>query len=181
MGKTPILSEPKILKASFRFEIVLVAPEIPPNTGNVGRLCVATQSGLHLIKPLGFSIDDKALRRAGLDYWKHVDLNVHENFEAFLEYRERKHPTTPVFPIENRYDHSVFETELPERAFLMFGNETQGLSGEILAHFPNQVLGMPMFSEHIRSLNLSNSVSIVLYEAIRQRLAVVSKLTSPSS
>ncbi len=149
------------------FHIVLVEPQIPPNTGNIGRLCIATKSRFHLVKPLGFDISEKAVRRAGLDYWKHVDLVVHESFQAFRE----------ALPAEARlwYFTKVAEKPLYEARFragdyLVFGKETTGLPKEVHEGEDSaQLLRIPMpGSDIVRSLNLAGSVHIALYEALRQ-------------
>lgn len=160
------------LNKDFHYHLVLLEPLIPPNTGNAGRLSVATESTLHLIEPLGFSIDDKAVRRAGLDYWKFVDLHVHRDFSAWLSWFKEKEPETPFYLIEDTQfaKKSVFEEKFPKKAAFIFGKETTGIEPEILKQYPNQILNIPMFSPQIRSLNLSNSISITLYEAIRQNL-----------
>lgn len=156
----------------FHYHLVLLEPLIPPNTGNAGRLSVATGSTLHLIEPLGFSIDDKAVRRAGLDYWKFVDLKVHTNFEAWLNWFQKNEPGAPFFLIEDgpRSTQMIYDVTLPSRAAFVFGKETTGIAPEIQEKYRDQILKIPMFSQHIRSLNLANSISIVLYEAIRQNL-----------
>lgn len=156
--------------SDFHFHIVLVEPQIPPNTGNAGRLCVAVNATLHLIEPLGFSIEDKDLRRAGLDYWKHVDLVRHENFDAWLQWRDANAPDMPFYMLTKKAEHSLFQTTFPKRAAFVFGKETKGLSDELLSQFSDRTLTIPMFSDKIRSLNLSNAISIVIYEAIRQQL-----------
>lgn len=156
---------------NFHFDVVLFEPEIPPNTGNVGRLCVGTQSTLHLIEPLGFDIDAKAVRRAGLDYWKWVDLKVHKDWDAFLEWRTQERPELPLFFIETWGDQSLYETRLPQACALIFGKETTGIPQSLFQkERGDYAVTVPMFSEHIRSLNLSNTVSLVLYEGIRQAL-----------
>ncbi len=146
--------------------IVLVEPEIPGNTGNIGRSCLAAGAHLHLIKPLGFSLDDAKVKRAGLDYWKHVSLQVHDNlaqaasvipgFDQALWFST--HATT-----------DFFDVVVPDPAVLIFGRETKGL-GETLRHeHEERLVKLPINSEHIRSLNLANSAAIALYETIRQR------------
>jgi tRNA (cytidine/uridine-2'-O-)-methyltransferase len=146
-----------------RLNIVLVEPEIPPNTGNVARLCAATGATLHLIKPLGFSIDDKQLKRAGLDYWHLLDIVIYENFREF----EEKNPMGPRYLATTKggrvYTDIVFETG----GYLIFGKETKGLAPEILERYPNTTLRLPMRAD-ARSLNLSNSVAVIVYEALRQ-------------
>ena len=146
--------------------IVLVEPEIPPNTGNVARLCAATQSRLHLVGPLGFRLDDSTLKRAGMDYWRQVDWRTWDDwaaFEAALPERAR------LWLVEQggagRYDKAVFEPE----DFLVFGRETAGLPPALLEKYSEQVLSIPMLNPESRSLNLANSVSVVLYEALRQQ------------
>ncbi len=146
--------------------VVLLEPEMPANTGNIGRTCVATGTKLHLIKPLGFEISDKMLKRAGLDYWPNLDYQVYENFEDFLE----KNPdckgklymaTTKARKI---YTEMAYEPD----GYIMFGKESAGIPEEILVAYEPYCVRIPMH-EHIRSLNLSNSVAIVLYEALRQQ------------
>ena len=143
--------------------IILHEPEIPANTGNIGRTCVATGTSLHLIKPLGFSLEEKALRRAGLDYWPHLDVHVYESFEDFLE----KHPGAKIYmattTAHKRYDVPRYGPD----CFIMFGKESAGIPEEILVEYEETCVRIPM-NENIRSLNLSNSVAIVLYEALRQ-------------
>ncbi|MBI2605120.1 MAG: tRNA (cytidine(34)-2'-O)-methyltransferase [Deltaproteobacteria bacterium] len=158
-------------KNPFHYHLVLVEPEIPPNTGNAGRLAVATNSTLHLVGKLGFSIDDKEVRRAGLDYWKHVDLIQHASFEDWLAWFEKNEPGAPFYLFSKKAARSLYRIRFPNRAAFVFGKETLGLSEEILARFPDRAATIPMFSDKIRSLNLSNAVSVALYEAIRQQLA----------
>ena len=146
--------------------IVLVEPEIPPNTGNVARLCAATRSRLHLVGPLGFRLDDSTLKRAGMDYWRQVDWWTWDDWAAFAAGLPEG---ARVWLVEQggatRYDEAVFEPE----DFLVFGRETAGLPRALLEKFPEQVLSIPMFNPEARSLNLANSVSVVLYEALRQQ------------
>lgn len=155
---------------AFRYHLVLLEPLIPPNTGNAGRLCVATESVLHLVEPLGFSIDDKAVRRAGLDYWKYVNLHTHKNFEAWLEWFKENEPGAPFYLVEDTplSQRMVYDVKYPSCAAFIFGKETTGISKEIQAQYLDQIVKIPMYSDKIRSLNLSNSISIMLYEAIRQ-------------
>lgn len=155
----------------FHYHLVLVEPEIPPNTGNAGRLAVATGSTLHLVGKLGFSIDDKEVRRAGLDYWKHVELIRHASFEDWLKWFEENEPGAPFYLFSKKTTRSLYELRFPNRAAFVFGKETLGLTEEILARFPDRTAAIPMFSDKIRSLNLSNAVSIALYEAIRQQIS----------
>ncbi len=144
--------------------VVLVEPLIPQNTGNIARLCVGTASVLHLVQPLGFDISEKAVRRAGLDYWPHLSLRVHEDWPGFLE----------ALPTDARLFGTSRRARRPHTAarfragdYLLFGKETTGLSPEILAGLGDDVLCLPRFGP-VRSLNLGNSVAVVLYEALRQ-------------
>ena len=146
------------------FEIVLYEPEIPPNTGNIIRLCANTGSRLHLIKPIGFDMNDKKLKRAGLDYSEYVNLQVHESFNQFLE----KFPITNVFSISTRGRLMINEARFTEKSILLFGPETRGLPQSLLDKMDKKkVLKIPMVNES-RSLNLSNAVAITIYEAWRQ-------------
>jgi len=143
--------------------IVLYQPEIPPNTGNIARTCACTGASLHLIRPLGFSTDEKALRRAGLDYWDKLDIHYYDNLEELLtEYDDSNFYYATKFA-DNYHDEINYETD----DFLVFGRETAGLPDYILEDHPKQCIRIPM-KENIRSFNLANSVSIVLYEALRQ-------------
>ena len=144
--------------------IVLHEPEIPANTGNIGRTCVATGTSLHLIKPLGFDISDKAVRRAGMDYWKELDLHVYEDFEEFVE----KNPGARIYMATTKARKAYTEVEYKGNDFIMFGKESAGIPEEILVKYEDTSVRIPMRGE-IRSLNLSNSVSIILYEALRQQ------------
>lgn len=145
--------------------VVLHEPEIPANTGNIGRTCTATGTVLHLIKPLGFSLDEKALKRAGLDYWKYLDVRVYENFQDFLE----KNPDAKgkLYMATTKGHHTYAEVNYEPDAYIMFGKESAGIPEEILVDYEETAIRIPM-NESIRSLNLSNSVAIVLYEALRQ-------------
>ncbi len=146
------------------FEIVLYEPEIPPNTGNIIRLCANTGSRLHLIKPIGFDMSDKKLKRASLDYSEYVNLQVHESFKQFLE----KFPITNVFSISTRGKLMLNEARFTEKSILLFGPETRGLPQSLLDKMDKKkVLKIPMVNES-RSLNLSNAVAITIYEAWRQ-------------
>ncbi|QGG47123.1 tRNA (uridine(34)/cytosine(34)/5-carboxymethylaminomethyluridine(34)-2'-O)-methyltransferase TrmL [Heliorestis convoluta] len=144
------------------FHIVLVEPEIPPNTGNVARLCAGTQSVLHLIEPLGFSIDDKQLKRAGLDYWHLLDVRTHRNWEAFREANRGAR----MFFLSTKGKKSYHQVAYEPGDFFVFGKETQGLPDWMLQEQPEQVVRIPLVA-NARSLNLSNAVSVVLYEALR--------------
>jgi tRNA (cytidine/uridine-2'-O-)-methyltransferase len=146
------------------FNIVLVNPQIPNNTGTIGRLCVNTNTKLHLIKPLGFDIDEKAVRRAGLDYWHKLDLSVYENFEEFLE-KHKNH--NRFFFATTKCDQPYFEFEFCDGDYLFFGSETSGISADILERFKSHQMTIPMSKEG-RSLNLAISTGIILYEAIKQ-------------
>lgn len=146
------------------FNIVLVTPQIPNNTGAIGRLCVNTGSTLHLIKPLGFDISEKAVRRSGLDYWHKIDLKVWENIDEFLD----AHPARErFFFATTKTDRPYFEVEFQEGDYLLFGSETSGIPAEILSAYPDQTMTIPMTKEG-RSLNLAISTGIILYEAIKQ-------------
>ena len=146
------------------FEIVLYEPEIPPNTGNIIRLCANTGSRRHLIKPIGFDMNDKKLKRAGLDYSEYVNLQVHESFNQFLE----KFPITNVFSISTRGRLMINEARFTEKSILLFGPETRGLPQSLLDKMDRKkILKIPMVNES-RSLNLSNAVAITIYEAWRQ-------------
>jgi tRNA (cytidine/uridine-2'-O-)-methyltransferase len=145
-------------------QVVLFEPEIPPNTGSVARLCAATLTPLHLIEPLGFKIDDKHLKRAGLDYWEFVDLHVHKSWDTFLL---KVAPKNLLF-FSKRAAKSYTSTRYDENDFLVFGPETRGLPTRLLETNQNRFFRIPMMGAGVRSLNLSNAVSIVLYEALRQ-------------
>ena len=142
--------------------IVLHEPEIPANTGNIGRTCVATGTALHLIKPLAFDISDKAVRRAGMDYWKDLTLYVYEDFEDFIS----KNPDARVYMATTKAKKAYTQVEYRENDFIMFGKESAGIPEEILVRYEDTSVRIPMIGE-IRSLNLSNSVAIMLYEALR--------------
>lgn len=143
--------------------IVLVEPEIPNNTGNIGRLCVGTESRLHLIKPYGFEITDKNLKRSGLDYWVHLDWNEYNNVEEWMAQIPDK---SRVFLMSSHASKSIYDVEYQDGDWLVFGKESVGLSQEILAKFENH-LKIPM-SNLIRSYNIANSVAFVIGEARRQ-------------
>ncbi len=145
------------------FHVVLYQPEIPQNTGNIARLCAATNTRLHLIEPLGFFLDDRHLRRAGLDYWPLVSLRRYLDFDEF----RAAHPGARLFFLTTKGKRFYHEIAFQEDDFLVFGPETRGLPEEILALAPENNLRIPM-ATGARSLNLANSVSIILYEALRQ-------------
>jgi len=144
--------------------VVLFEPEIPPNTGSIARLCAATLTPLHLIEPLGFKIDDKHLKRAGLDYWEFVDLRVHKSWEAFLTEDPGKH----LLFFSKRALRSYTDARFQQNDFLVFGPETRGLPQEWLDTHEDHAFCIPMMGKGVRSLNLSNAVSVVLYEGLRQ-------------
>ena len=143
--------------------IVLHQPEIPANTGNIGRTCVATGASLHLIEPLGFRLNEKEIKRAGMDYWEHLDVHRYMNFEEFKE----KNPNAKIWMATTKAKHTYSEVEFGENDYIMFGKESAGIPEEILVDYEDTCIRIPMLPE-IRSLNLSNSVAIVLYEALRQ-------------
>jgi tRNA (cytidine/uridine-2'-O-)-methyltransferase len=147
-----------------RLNIVLFEPEIPQNTGSIGRLCLATGCTLHLIKPLGFSIDAHALKRAGLDYWEHLSLVIHENAEEFIKNFPE---SAEICLIETRAGNTIYKTEFSRGIFIVFGKETTGLPEWFLSHFAGKWARIPMWDARVRSLNLSNAVSITAYEALR--------------
>jgi tRNA (cytidine/uridine-2'-O-)-methyltransferase len=150
--------------------VVLVHPEIPWNTGNAGRSCLAAGATLHLVKPLGFSLDERELKRAGLDYWEHVDLRVWNSWEEFE--RELPNLGEPYF-FSTKGVRLFWDAPLgaPRDVVLVFGRETGGLPPSVHERYRDRVVAMPMLSEHVRSLNLSTSVGIALYEVLRQRRA----------
>ena len=143
--------------------IVLLEPEIPQNTGNIARTCAATGAALHLIKPLGFEIDDRKLKRAGLDYWHELDITYYENLEDF----NQKNPGAEIYYFSTKAPRAYTEIEYPTPVFLMFGKETKGLPEPLLEANLERTVRIPM-REHLRSLNLSNSVAVGVYEVFRQ-------------
>ncbi|MGH7803451.1 MAG: tRNA (cytidine(34)-2'-O)-methyltransferase [Candidatus Binatia bacterium] len=144
--------------------IVFVAPEIPPNTGTTARLCAATETRFHLVGPLGFSLEDRYLRRAGLDYWPHVDVCPHESFADY----ERAHPEASMHLFTSRGGRSHTDVRFQPGDHLIFGGETSGLADAILERFPERRVTIPMSGKGVRSLNLANAAAIGLYEALRQ-------------
>lgn len=155
------------------FNIVLVRPQIPPNTGTIGRLCVNLGATLHLIRPLGFDIDDKAVKRAGLDYWHKLDLIVWDSFEDFLE----AHPVdSHTHLATTKTDKLYFDAHFKKGDYLLFGSETTGIDEKVLLENPSRCITIPMGSEG-RSLNLGVSVGIVTYEALRQNYDGFEKIT----
>ena len=143
--------------------IVLFQPEIPANTGNIGRTCVATGTKLHLIEPLGFLLNDKTIKRAGMDYWEHLDVTRYMNYAEFLE----KNPNAKIYMATTKAKHIYTDVVYDEDSYIMFGKESAGIPEEILVENEENCIRIPML-EQIRSLNLSNSVAVVLYEALRQ-------------
>ncbi len=143
--------------------IVLFEPEIPANTGNIGRTCVATGTRLHLIEPLGFRLNEKEIKRAGMDYWAQLDVTRYINFEDFLE----KNPEAKIYMATTKAPNVYTEVNYEPDCYIMFGKESAGIPEEILVDHKEDCIRIPMIGE-IRSLNLSNSVAIVLYEALRQ-------------
>ena len=146
------------------FNIVLVEPEIPPNTGNIARLCLATRSTLHLVKPLGFSLDDRQLRRAGLDYWDDVSLQLWESLDAL---RRGQPAGSRYFFLTTKTERPYYSVEFRDDDFLVFGRETKGLPHKLLATNTDHCITIPMHGT--RSLNLATAVAIVLFEAVRQQ------------
>jgi tRNA (cytidine/uridine-2'-O-)-methyltransferase len=146
--------------------VVLVEPEIPPNTGNVARLCAATKTRLHLIEPFGFRLDDSQLKRAGMDYWAHVEWHRWAGWTAF---RAALRDGSRMWFIESGGPRCYTEVQYRPDDYLVFGRETAGLPASLLRDFPEHWLRLPMFNPAARSLNLSNCVAVVLYEALRQQ------------
>ncbi len=146
------------------FNVVLVEPEIPPNTGNVGRLCLATESTLHLVKPLGFSLDDRQLKRAGLDYWQDVDVETWDSLDALIE---SKRSNDRYFFVTTKTNRPYWSVQFRPGDFLIFGRETKGLPENLLAANEPGCITIPMADT--RSLNLATAVGIVLFEAVRQQ------------
>jgi len=152
-----------------KLEIVLYHPQIPQNTGNIGRLCVNTGTKLNLIKPLGFSLEEKYIRRSGLDYWQHLDLQVHENWEPFLNTVDKESLYFFSTKTERLFWDCPYKSNNSDSpVYLVFGCETSGLSKEMYKEFNDRLYTIPMHGEHSRSYNLSNSVTAVLFEGIRK-------------
>lgn len=143
--------------------IILHEPEIPGNTGNIGRTCVATGTRLHLIEPLGFQLNDKTVKRAGMDYWDQLDVTRYDDWNDFLE----RNPGAKIYYATTKGKHVYSDVAFEPDCFIMFGKESAGIPEEILVEHPEKCIRIPMIGE-TRSLNLSNSVAIVLYEALRQ-------------
>ena len=146
------------------FNIVLLEPEIPNNTGNIGRISLATASTLHLIKPFGFEINDTRLKRAGLDYWKHLTVFIYENVAEFM----KKHGDKNLVYFSSHGTKTHWNIDFKESMFLIFGKESSGLPLYITKNNKEKLYKIPLYSQHIRSLNLANAVSIVVYEGLRQ-------------
>ncbi len=152
----------------MKIHVVMVEPEIPPNTGNIARTCAATGAKLHLVHPLGFKVDDKSVKRAGLDYWDKVEIEEHESLEKFLD--KYKPEETNMFFATTKGKHVYSEPNYKdlEEVFLLFGRETKGLPEDLLQKYINKTIRIPMRTT-LRSLNLANSVNIVLYDVLRQK------------
>ena len=144
--------------------IVLIEPEIPNNTGNIGRLSLASGATLHLVKPFGFELSDSRVKRAGLDYWQHVDLKIYESVEEFFSTHSDKKKAF----LSSHGTKSVYDIPFEDEMFLIFGKESVGLSDEIANKNSDNLYQIPIYSDHIRSLNLANAVSVVVYEGLRQ-------------
>lgn len=145
------------------YNLVLIEPEIPNDTGNIGRLSLASGSSLHLVKPFGFELNDSRVKRAGLDYWKHLSLHIYESVDDFFAQHGNKKMAFLSAKATKHYGEIPFEDEL----FLIFGKESVGLPDRITAQYPEQLYKIPIHSPHVRSLNLANAVSIVVYEGLR--------------
>ena len=145
------------------FNIVLIEPEIPMNTGNIGRLSLASGSVLHLVKPFGFELDDSRLKRAGLDYWKHISVKIYEGIDEFLSINNDKNMVYFSSYGEKNYCSIEYKNDM----FLIFGKESVGLPKNIIAENSDKLYKIPIYSNHVRSLNLANAVSIVVYEGLR--------------
>ncbi len=147
-----------------KINIVLHEPEIPQNTGNIARTCAATGASLHLIRPLGFTIDDKKLKRAGLDYWHLLDITYYDGLDDFYA----KNPDAKVFYFSTKSQHVYTDVTYPDQVYIMFGKETKGLPESLLQANPETCVRLPM-REGLRSLNLSNTVAVAVYEILRQK------------
>lgn len=145
------------------YNIVLIEPEIHTNTGNIGRLSLASGSSLHLVKPFGFELTDARLKRAGLDYWKHISLHIYESIDEFYTINQDK----KMVYLSSRAKREYYDIPYEDDMFLIFGKESSGLSESITTKYPDKLYKIPIFSDKVRSLNLANAVSIVVYEGIR--------------
>jgi tRNA (cytidine/uridine-2'-O-)-methyltransferase len=159
----PLTPKLRFTAATTPFRVVLVEPEIPPNTGSIARTCAATGSPLHLIEPLGFRIDDRSLKRAGIDYWHLVEVSTHANFAAFVS----QFPDARLHMLSSQAERSYLEADFEPGDALVFGKESVGLPRELLREHAERVWGIPT-SGGVRSLNLSNAVAVVLFEALRR-------------
>ena len=148
----------------MKINVVLVEPEIPQNTGNIARTCAATGASLHLIRPMGFEVDDKKLKRAGLDYWHALDITYYDGIDDFNE----KNPGAEMYFFSTKAENKYTDVEYPQKVFLVFGREDAGLPEELLKANRNRCVRLPM-RDNLRSLNLSNTVAIAVYEVLRQR------------
>ncbi|GGW71764.1 tRNA (cytidine/uridine-2'-O-)-methyltransferase [Winogradskyella epiphytica] len=144
--------------------IVLIEPEIPNNTGNIGRLALASGSKLHLVKPFGFEIDDKRLKRAGLDYWQHLDVVYYDNIDDFFQ----RNKTAKMVFLSSHGTQSHWDIKFQDELFIVFGKESVGLPKPLLEKHKESLFKIPLYSDSIRSLNLANAVSIIVYEGLRQ-------------
>lgn len=153
------------MSSDTRFNIVLFSPEIPGNTGSIGRTCVALNLRLIIIHPIAFDLSEKAVRRAGLDYWKYVEIVEYQNWEEFIN---TESPNNLIFFSRFKQQRPFYDAPYEKNCYLIFGSETKGLPEEILEKYAIQTYALPMFSEHIRSLNLANAATTAAYEALRQ-------------
>lgn len=147
------------------YHVVLVEPEIPQNTGNIGRICCCTECKLHLVEPISFSLDDSHVRRSGMDYWKHVDFARHANWEAFLE----QHGSAPIYFFSTKAEKTYWDCPMEPGAALVFGSEGKGLAEFYHKTYPEQFYTIPMPGKFHRSLNLANSVAVAVYEGLRRQ------------
>ncbi|AXT63342.1 tRNA (cytidine(34)-2'-O)-methyltransferase [Aquimarina sp. AD10] len=145
------------------YNIVLIEPEIPNNTGNIGRLSLASGSNLHLVKPFGFELSDKRVKRAGLDYWKHLSITIYESKEEFFEIHKDK----KIAFFSSHSENSYWSIDYEDDMFFVFGKESKGLSENIIANNLHRTYKIPIYNEHIRSLNLANAVSIIVYDGLK--------------
>ena len=152
------------------FHIVLFNPDIPGNTGSIGRTCVGLNIRLHLIHPLGFDLSEKSVRRAGLDYWQHLDLKEHQSWDDFITSEEIEDKKDLIFYSRFKQDNLYYKAPYKKNCYLIFGSETKGLPAPLLEKFESQCYGLPLYSEHIRSLNLANTATAAAYECLRQLL-----------
>jgi tRNA (cytidine/uridine-2'-O-)-methyltransferase len=152
--------------ADAKINIVLVAPEIPHNTGAIGRLCVGLEARLHLVRPLGFSLDDRYVKRCGMDYWKHVQLEVHDDWDTFLAAEK---PESMAF-LSTKGEKDLYECSFTENTYIVFGNESSGLPKGFYNRYHGDLYQIPMLGPHARAINLANAVSIAAYEMYRQLL-----------